>query len=63
MQGLPFVRRTTIRDVFDPRTIWNEPLFDHHVFKSIHIKLSKSLFLGDVDLPGAKELELGPSIT
>lgn len=50
-----------MRDVFDPTTIREEPLFCHHVFKFIHIKLSKSPILGDMDLLAAKELELGPA--
>ena len=39
---------------------WNELLFCHHVSKFIHVKLSKSSLLGDVDLLAARELELGP---
>lgn len=58
MQGPPFVQRAMIRDVSDPTTI-QEPLFCHHVFKFIHIKLSKSPILGDMDLLEAKELECG----
>ena len=58
MQGPPFVQRAMIRDVSDPTTI-QEPLFCHHVFKFIHIKLSKSPILGDMDLLEAKELERG----
>ena len=42
-------------------TTIQEPLFCHHVFNFIHIKLSKSLILGDMDLLAAKELELGPA--
>ena len=50
-----------IRDVFDPTAIRDDPLSCHHVFKFIHIKLSKSPLLVDVDLLGARELELGPA--
>ena len=60
MQGLPFVQVTTIRDVFDPIASQDKPLFCHHVFKFILIKLSKSPLLGDVDLLTTRELELGP---
>ena len=49
-----------IRDVFDPTAIRDDPLFCHHGFKFILIKLSKSPVLGDVDLLAARELELGP---
>ena len=49
-----------IKGGFDPAAIWNEPLFCHHVSKFIHVKLSKSSLLGDVDLLAARELELGP---
>ena len=59
MQSPPFLQGTTIRDVLDPTAIWDEPLFSHHVFKFIRIKLSKAPLLGDVDLPVARELELG----
>ena len=48
-----------IRGIFDPTAIWDELLFCHHVFKFIRIKLRKSLLPGDVDLLGARELELG----
>ena len=51
----------TIRDLFDPTVIWDGPVFCHYVFKFIHIKLSKSPILGDVDLLAASELELGPA--
>ena len=51
----------TIRDVFDPTAIWDEPLFCHHIFKFICIKLSKSPLLGDMDLLAARELQLGPA--
>ena len=61
VQGPPCVQRATARDVFDPTVIQDEPLFCHHVFKLIHIKLSKSPLLGDVDLLVARELELGPA--
>ena len=61
MQGLLFIHRAMIRDVFDPTAISDELLFCHHVFKFIHIKLNKSLLLGDVDLLEARELELGPA--
>ena len=50
----------TIRDVFDLTAIRDGPLFCHHAFKFILIKLSKSPLLGDVDLLAARELELGP---
>ena len=50
----------TSRDVFDPTAVRDEPLFCHHVFKFICIKLSKSPLLGDVDLLVARELKLGP---
>ena len=49
-----------IKDGFDPVATWNELLFCHHVSKFIHVKLSKSSLLGDVDLLAARELELGP---
>ena len=61
MQGPPFVQGTTIRDVFNPTAIPDGPLFCHHVFKFIPIKLSKSPLLGDVDLLAARNLELGPA--
>ena len=61
MQGPPCVQGATIRDVFDPTAIREEPLICHHVFKFICIKLSKSPLLGDVDLLAARELELGPA--
>ena len=50
-----------IKDGFDPVATWNELLFCHHVSKFIHVKLSKSSLLGDVDLLAARELELGPA--
>ena len=56
MQSPPFLQGTTIRDVLDPTAIWDEPLFSHHVFKFIRIKLSKAPLLGDVDLGKNKEL-------
>ena len=52
-------RGPVIKGGFDPAAIWNEPLFCHHVSKFIHVKLSKSSLLGDVDLLAARELELG----
>ena len=58
--GPLFVQRATIRNVFDPTVIQDEPLFCHHVFKSIRIKLSKSPLLGDAGLLAAQELEFGP---
>ena len=61
VQGPPCVQRATIRDVFDPTAILDEPLFSHHVFKLVFIKLSKSPLLGDVDLLAARKLELGPA--
>ena len=61
MQDLPFVQGTTIRDVFDPTAIRDDPLFCHHVSRFIRIKLSKSPLLGDVDILSARELELGPA--
>ena len=60
VQGLPSVQGTTIRDVSDPTANQDEQLFCHHVFKFTHIKLGKSPLLGDVDLPVARELEVGP---
>ena len=54
--------RVWLRDFtfhFGPLAIWDEPLFCHHVFRFIHVNLSKSLLLGDVDFPSARELELG----
>ena len=57
--GPLFVQRVTIRNVFDPTVIQDEPLFCHHVFKFIHINLNTSPLLGDVDLPSARALELG----
>ena len=62
MQSPPFVQGATIRDVFDPTAIWDEPLFGHRIFKFVHIKLSKAPLLGDVDLLAARELELGPAL-
>ena len=59
MQSLPFFQETMIRDVLDTTAIWDEPLFSHHVFKSIRIKLNKAPLLGAVDLLAARELELG----
>ena len=50
-----------IKDGFDPVATWNELLFCHHIFKFIHIKLSKSPILGDMDLLTAGELEPGPA--
>ena len=50
MWGLPFVQRARIRDIFDHTAIWDELLFCHHVFNFIHIKLSNSPLLGDVNL-------------
>ena len=61
VQGPPFVQRATIRDVFDPTAIRDKPLFCHHVFKFVGVKLSKSPLLGYVDLLAARELELGPA--
>ena len=58
MSAGPFVQRTTIRGVFDPTAMWEEPLFCHHGFKFICVKLSKSLLLGDVDLLVARNLNL-----
>ena len=55
--GPLFVQRATIRNVFDPTVIQDEPLFCHHVFKFICIKLSKSPEDGDLLAP--RELELG----
>ena len=60
MQGPPIVQGTTLRGVFNPSAILDEPLFCHHVFRFILIKLRKSSLLGDVDLLAARELELGP---
>ena len=37
VQGPPCVQRATIRDVFDPTAILDEPLFSHHVFKLVFI--------------------------
>ena len=51
----------TIRHVFDPTPIRDEPLFCYPVFKFICIQLSKSLLLGDMDLLAARELKLGPA--
>lgn len=53
-------RGATIRNVFDPTVIQDEPLFCQHVFKSVRIKLSKSPLLGDAGLLAAQELEFGP---
>ena len=50
-----------IKGGFDPAAIWNEPLFCHHVSKFIHVKLSKSSLLGDVDRLVTWQLELGPA--
>ena len=58
MQGPTSVQGATIRNVFDPIAIWDEPPFCHHVFKFIHITFSKSPFLRDV----ARELELSPCV-
>ena len=61
MRAGPAIRPgATIRDVFYPTAFWDEPLFWHHVFKFICVKLSESP-LGDVDLLAARELELGPA--
>ena len=48
-----------IKDLFDTRAIWDELLCCHHIFKFIHITLSKSPLLGAVDLLVASRLELG----
>ena len=61
VQGPPTVQRATIMDVFDLTAIWDEPLFCHHIFKFIHIKLVKSPLLGDVDLLVTREVEHGPA--
>ena len=61
MQGPPLVQGAMVRVVLDPTTTWDEPLFCLHVFKLIHIKLSKSPVLGDVDRLAPRELELGPA--
>ena len=61
MQGPPLVQGATVRVVLDPTTIWDKPLFCLHVFKLIHIKLSKSPILGDVDHLASRELELSPA--
>ena len=61
MQGPPIVQGTTLRGVFNPSAILDEPLFCHHVFRFILIKLRKSSLLGDVDLLAARELEPGPA--
>ena len=45
--------------IFDLTAIWDELLFCHHIFKFIHIKLSKSVLLGNVDLLATRELEHG----
>ena len=44
---------STIRDVFDP-----QPSGMSCVFEFVHIKLSKSPLLGEVDLLEARKLEL-----
>ena len=44
----------TIRDVFDPTAILGELLFCPHVFRFIHIKLSNSPLLEDVNLLAAR---------
>ena len=51
----------TIRDVFDPRAIWDEPPLSRHGFRFIRITPSKSPLLGDADVPAAREPELGPA--
>ena len=61
MQGPPLVQGATVRVVLDPTTIWDKSLFCLHVFKLIHIKLSKSPILGDVDHLASRELELSPA--
>ena len=61
MQGPPHVQGAMVRVVLDPTTTWDEPLFCLHVFKLVHIKLSKSPVLGDVDRLAPRELELGPA--
>ena len=61
MQGPPIVQGTTLRGVFNPSAILDEPLFCHHVFRFILIKLRKSSLLGDVDLLAARKFELGPA--
>ena len=46
--------------LFDLTVTGDEPLFCHRVFfKLIHMKLSKSPLLGDMDHLVARELELG----
>jgi hypothetical protein len=61
VQGPPIVQGTTLRGVFNPTVILDEPLFCHHVFRFILIKLRKSSLLGDVDLLAARKFELGPA--
>ncbi|KAI4542413.1 hypothetical protein MG293_007792 [Ovis ammon polii] len=56
------VQRTTVTDVFDPTAIWDESVFCNHVFKLIHLKLSKSPFLGDVHLLVTRELGLAEGL-
>ena len=46
--------------MFDSVATWDELLFCHHASKFILTTLSKSPVLRDVDLPTARELELGP---
>ena len=62
VQGPLFVQRATIKDVFDPTAIWDESLFCNHVFKLIHLKLSKSPLLGDVHLLVTRELGLAEGL-
>ena len=61
VQGPPSVQGATTRDAFDPTAIRDKPLFCHHVFKCVRVKLCKSPLLADVDLLAARELELVPA--
>ena len=56
MQGPPFVQGL----VFDPTAFWGELFFCYHVFRFIHVKLSKTPTSWRCGFLVAKELELGP---
>lgn len=58
---LSFILGAVIRYLFDPTDIQDELLFCRHVYRFIHIKLSRSPLLGDVNFLVARELELGPA--
>lgn len=61
MKSLPFVQGAMTRDIFDPTAIGDKPLLSYLVSKFIHIKFRKGPLLGNMDLLGVRELELGPT--